>query len=341
MKILVVSNAPFFGGGEQFVLSVLTQLADNTYFMVYDSILAAELPKNRQERFSSDSFWKQKKQLRRFLKENRDFDTIILNGGSTIFFAPFIRSTKHKLIIYRHTTNESIRNSLKRLIYCLLLHISYAYAEKVIHVSEHSKKQQKFFKKKATTIHNGVAPIDSSSKYQNTPKKPLNILYLGRTEPSKGIIPLINAITQIPSTDVHLDIVGTGSLSNWLSELNYPNITYHGFQRDVDYYYNRADIFIQLSDFENCPFTILDALKWKLPIISTNVGGIPELVHDGKNGFWVSQEPEDILMAIKRFIERPELIKKFGSNSFTLFESNFTLNHTVSRLKKVIKNIGL
>ena len=79
---------------------------------------------------------------------------------------------------------------------------------------------------------------------------------------------LVNAVRELPNSLVELDLVGTGSLLPSLSELDLPNVRVHGFQKEVAPFYERADVYVQLSSFENCPFSVIDAMSYGLPGIA-------------------------------------------------------------------------
>ena len=108
-KILVISNTPFFGGGEAFIVDTLVHLREPLYYLVRNTTLADSLPADRVFRFSKTSFAGQLSEVRRVIA-GLDPDCVIFNGGRTLFFVPWVRAKRK--ILYRHTTNQCIGNRL-------------------------------------------------------------------------------------------------------------------------------------------------------------------------------------------------------------------------------------
>lgn len=75
-------------------------------------------------------------------------------------------------------------------------------------------------------------------------------------------------------------------------------------------YVKAADYFVLPSKSESYPLTIGEVMGLHKPIISTNVGGIPEMIDDGKDGVLVQFDEDEIFEAMKRFITDAEFVKK-------------------------------
>ena len=85
--------------------------------------------------------------------------------------------------------------------------------------------------------------------------------------------------------------------------------------------FNNADVFILPSYNEGLPISILEAMSYGKAIISTSVGGIPEIVKQNENGLLI--EPgnlEQIEQSINNLLEHPELINEFGAISEQLVQ---------------------
>lgn len=335
-RTLIVSNSNFYGGGESFVSSVLSQL-DNSFFLVYNENLLLELKNKQVAILKKANIFDQLKETLFYINK-WNIDTIILNGGSTIYFAPFIRNKK--IIIYRHTTNKYVNPSIKRWIYIIILHFCYLFANKIIHVSKYSQKEQKLFNQKAITIYNGIKDEKVQLEKNKDSQEPLNLLFLGRVTESKGIKEILEAFSNLKNENIILNIVGTGDLLDILQKQYSTNkrIIFHGFHSNVSDFYKHADIFIALSHMENCPFVLIDAMKWGIPIIATPVGGIPELVKDGINGFLVKNKNEAI-NAINHFLQNRDSIIQMGKCSRKIYQDSFTINSTIYKIKEIIANI--
>ena len=85
------------------------------------------------------------------------------------------------------------------------------------------------------------------------------------------------------------------------------NIEFAGHVTEVDDYLSAFDVFVFPSLHEGLGSTLLDAMSFGLPIVATRVGGIPDIVEDGVNGYLVEPEqPEELLAGIRRIIDNSE-----------------------------------
>jgi glycosyltransferase involved in cell wall biosynthesis len=76
--------------------------------------------------------------------------------------------------------------------------------------------------------------------------------------------------------------------------------------------------------YENFPFAILEAQATGLPVISTNVGGIPEFLVDNENGFVIEpRDPTKLTQKVLTLLQDPKLAKEMGENGRKLIEENF------------------
>jgi len=152
------------------------------------------------------------------------------------------------------------------------------------------------------------------------------ILCSGRLDPQKGLIYLIKAFKNIvrECPPAKLIIVGTGpskdELVNFVKATRLKNIIFTGYVKK--YYLNQllaaADVYVSPSVYETFGIAVLEALASGLPIVATNVGGLPEIVENGKNGFLVPpRNPAAISEAVLRIIFDKSLRLKFRENNKT------------------------
>ena len=107
-----------------------------------------------------------------------------------------------------------------------------------------------------------------------------------------------------------------------------------GIRNDIDDILSASDIYLQPSRTEAISLSIMEALCHGLPIIASNVGGVPEVVNNGSNGFLV--EPEDINAlsnAMSEMVNSPQKRAEMGVESIKL-SSNFSLEAGVVNLLK-------
>lgn len=148
--------------------------------------------------------------------------------------------------------------------------------------------RRKWGARRVSIIYNGVdAPrLRAAVHKHRVPTEPdaPRILSLSRLSPEKGIDVLIEAFAQlrIVYPKAHLEIAGEGDLANTLAqqvrELHISDaVTFSGFV-DPREAMGRSDMVVQLSIWENCSYTLLDAKAAGLKTVATNVGGNPEIL---------------------------------------------------------------
>jgi len=108
----------------------------------------------------------------------------------------------------------------------------------------------------------------------------------------------------------------------------------------MDDYYKHADIFVLPSYNEGLPMSILEAGSFGLPVISTPVGGIPEVIEDGVNGYLI--EPGDIEALKDRLLllaNGPELREKMGKNLKILIGEKFNEKKMVNQINFIYQEL--
>lgn len=102
---------------------------------------------------------------------------------------------------------------------------------------------------------------------------------------------------------------------------------------------NWADLFILPSFNEGLPISILEAMSYKMPIISSPVGGIPEVVKDGVNGAIVTPgNDEEIFKAIKKYVNDRTLLSKQGAESYKVVQTYLPV-YVMNHLKVIYENL--
>ncbi|MGA8746100.1 MAG: glycosyltransferase [Solirubrobacterales bacterium] len=172
-------------------------------------------------------------------------------------------------------------------------------------------------------VHMGV-PVETftPAKSANTIANIPNILYVGRLVPEKGQAVLLEAVALLATRghEISVTLVGDGALRPDLErraeQLGLGSTTsFLGAvgQDEIRNLYERASIFCLPSFAEGVPVVLMEAMAMGVPVISTRIAGIPELVEDGQSGFLVSPGRADELAdRLEKLLADPLLCQRLG-----------------------------
>jgi colanic acid/amylovoran biosynthesis glycosyltransferase len=162
---------------------------------------------------------------------------------------------------------------------------------------------------------------------------PLEVLCVGRLSPEKGQFVLLDAVARLrrEGIDVHVTIVGDGPLRDALFahaiEVGVDDrVTFAGSvgQDHMPAYFRAADVFCQPSFNEGIPVVLMEAMASGLPVVSSAVGAIDELVDDGGSGFLVTPaRPSALAAALRRLTASEELRAAMGARGREIVEREF------------------
>ncbi|MCD4670926.1 MAG: glycosyltransferase family 4 protein [Actinomycetia bacterium] len=156
---------------------------------------------------------------------------------------------------------------------------------------------------------------------------------VGMFEERKGQVVLLEAISKLikdPFPDLHLILVGEGPdeqmLKNKVREMGLDNnVTFFPFTREPMYVFERIDILVLSSLYkEGLPNVLLEAMSMNVPVISSKMAGVPEIVKDGETGYMVEPGKSGQLSgAISKLWSDKAAYKKISRNGRRLMEENF------------------
>ena len=183
------------------------------------------------------------------------------------------------------------------------------------------------FSKVISYYNGGDQILDNSGLDDNIVSKiesvdSFRIIYVGRIDSEKRVDRAIDLISQLKkeNVDIHLFIFGNGDLMNeirlQIERLNVQKlITFLGIVKNPKIYFKLFDTLILTSDREGLPLVIWEAMSQGLPIISTDVGGIKEIINDARCGLLFNKNNlNDGSLLIKRIIQDDYLKKSLGVN---------------------------
>jgi glycosyltransferase involved in cell wall biosynthesis len=217
------------------------------------------------------------------------------------------------------------------------------FSDRVIFVSKFTRDKFRMVSKidgrKSVIVYNGInieeykEPTDIERKKREIGiKKDESIIgNVASLFPVKGQIYFLAAAKEVIKEfpKVKFLIIGEGWIEDKLKEeADKLGITSHveflGFRNDVKELLNIMDMFVLPSLSEGLPFSLLEAMACRIPVIATKVGGIPEIIDDGMNGFLVPPaDPEALAEKIKCLLEDPigaDRLAQRGYEKIELFD---------------------
>ncbi len=212
-------------------------------------------------------------------------------------------------------------------------------SDRTIVVSEHLKKQTRwwlFVSRKISVIHNGVPelsflPRDEARQWLRIPSHVFAVGSIAELHKNKGLDVAIEALSLLRDKNVTYTIVGEGEERATLEML----IKWHELEERVSlaghideaYKYLKAfDVFLLPSRTEALSYALLEALQAGLPIVATNVGGIPEVVEHKKTGLLVPPEnPRALAHALRFMMTHPDARESAGREFKNKIKKNFAI----------------
>lgn len=162
----------------------------------------------------------------------------------------------------------------------------------------------------------------------------LQCAYIGRVTNIKRPDRFLDLVREVKLRGIHLDffIAGDGELLSYCRE----RITQEelpvkilGWQGEIERVLVSADILVLTSDNEGTPLSLIQAGMAGLPVVSTSVGSVPEIVLDGVTGIITNLSVRDLADAIERLFHDKSLRTKLGGSGQEFTLENFSLNRLV------------
>mgnify|MGYP004633437545 CR=1 FL=1 len=178
------------------------------------------------------------------------------------------------------------------------------HANLIFVLDSQSKEQYKKYNKNIISVNNSIVLPDIILQ-RDSYHSPLKLLFVGRLSKVKRIDEIINAV-ELMGKNVELNIIGDGEEREKIETSilkNNLNCFIHLMgavtPNKVQEYMKSNDILIMNSSFEGKPMTIIEAMSYGMPIITTNVGGISELLDDNIEGVFTDGSKDGIVKAIE------------------------------------------
>jgi glycosyltransferase involved in cell wall biosynthesis len=117
-------------------------------------------------------------------------------------------------------------------------------------------------------------------------------------------------------------------------------VRFLGYQTDPAPTLARAGIFVLSSRSEGFPRSVLEAMRAGLPVVATNVGGVPEAVVNGVNGLLVPPgDPGALAASLERLLDDGELRKRMGAEARRTYQNRFGFDRMAEETVEVYRSV--
>ena len=258
----------------------------------------------------------------------------------------WLMGVPHRIVWY-HTLSKAIEDDWRfskiKLRYLRLRKsLVYRFATCISFVSNYAQKDfvNTYFKPKVSVIfYNGM---EKKEEFRNLPSQETrHVCCVARLDISKGQDILIRAFKEVTEKEkeVKLVLIGDGPnkeyLVNLCSKLQLENHVIFEGSISPDEVIDRlrnAYISVLPSRMDNCPLAIIESIGLGIPVIASNVGGIPEIIRDRVDGFLIPPENSDALAEkIILLLRNSELANQMSINARQRFEEKFELTKIINQ----------
>lgn len=258
-------------------------------------------------------------------------------------------TVKAPLICTLHThlyTSNVLRNKL----FIATLHRILRMGGHLVGVSRHTAEyySEKIGGKPVRHVLNGVEDLARGENRYIEDNGRLHIGFAGCLDAPKGWKYLAGAFTSLPAeirakADLYLagepnpaDVDDLKACLEQNKDIHHLGYIYDARTAFMPY----LDLLVLPSVSEAQPMVLLEAFQSSTAICATPVGGIPEVLREGENGFFISRDNQDIAQKLQRMIENPALCASMGKNARNFYENNGTSGHMARRYLEIYEEIS-
>jgi len=192
-----------------------------------------------------------------------------------------------------------------------------------------------------------VDPAMVRAEFGFAPDDPL-ILFAGRLAPQKAVDDLLTALDLLQHVEptVRTLIVGDGPLRDRLRAMAHAfgldaRVKFLGHRDDVPRLLSASDLLVLPSLYEGLPNVVLEAMRFRKPVVATNAPGTAEVVVDGETGVLVPMKtPTALTKAIRDLVRDPEIGRRMGEAGRARVEAEFGASTMIDRFAQLYEDIA-
>lgn len=261
-------------------------------------------------------------------------------NGNRALYSTIFKRKKCKWIGIQHSLLEDGQSGFfKKIVRKFLYYIILLRIDTMVQVSDRCF--DKFSNNaKIITIRNGVNISNSKTSILKS-KVPI-VLMVGALTKNKNHRSVIKAFSSIDNGQ--LVIVGDGPEEKDLRELAQrlglsKTIKFTGNKSDVSEFYQKADIFINASEYEACSLSVIEAMSFGIPIILSNTGESENIINNFQSGLLLDDRlsSAEISDCINVILQNKTLKQKFSDNAKECVHSSYSFNAMVRAYENLIK----
>lgn len=353
-KVLIIDLGKSYGGAEKLIENLIVGLKydfDITMVInkygefkekseIINSIEILTLTNN------SKSIIKNVCILKKYIKEN-NINIIHCHGAPSNIIGLILKkicdvkfvSTVHSDLMYEF-------EGKKKQVYAKVEKLTLRYADFIIAVSENlrGKLVSRYGKEdeRIKIIYNGIA-INNNISTEKTNDEKFKFIFVGRLVEIKNVELLLNGLCYIKNQrrSFICNIIGEGEdrekLENMSNALGLSNmVKFLGYRNDTEELMKNSDALLLTSKMEGIPITIIEAFANKLPVVSTAVGGVLEMIVNGETGLLFDLEDEqkfnEILLDL---VDDKYDLNKLGENSYQEYLLKWNQKTLINEYKNI------
>ena len=291
---------------------------------------------------------------------------ITCHGGGFLKDSPFVLMTKlfrRKIVIHQH--NKGMANDLNRWPYRWLLPLCYRNTKVILLSGYLYPDIEKVVPKENVVIcPNGIKINDSVNANHNSKSETLKmetecnrvprLLFLSNLIESKGVLVLLDALKILKDKGYSFicDFVGGETKEIDAKRFNEEVekrclnkiAIYQGrkYGEEKEEIFDKCDVFTLPTSNDCFPLVLLEAMAHHAALVSTPVGGIPDIIADGKNGIICKEKnPGALAIALEKLITDADLRSKMGEDGYKKLKEQFTEDTFLYKLRDILNvNLG-
>lgn len=281
-------------------------------------------------------------------------DGILITGlqlsGFHVALASLISGVRTRIVIIRGSSTEAISFPfIKRICIGILEYLTLGMSTAFYGVSNYASQLSaapRFRKKNRGYVYNipciNMPTSPFAKRELGLDESDILISTSGRITKEKGFEVLLHTIKKISDPKIKFIIIGDGE---YLTEMKKAiktiqrenSVIFTGYtSRVMDYIY-ASDIFVLPTLHETLSVSLLEAASLSKPLISCNVGGVPEIIENNVNGLLVSpSQPSELAEAILKLSNNERMRSKFGKAAKKTVDTKFAKDKLINQVRDIL-----